>query len=107
MGNVYLIHFDQKLSGRAQHYVGYTRRNVEERLDEHAHTTWNPNDGVHGPGAVIMGAVNANGIAWQLAQVYKRVTRKFERGLKNCKNASRYCPICNPDAKPYHPRKRR
>ena len=104
-GTVYLLHFDTPLA-HARHYLGWTAGDVEDRLEEHRTTMWSrlPEPQVNaegkrytgiktGNGANLMGAVNAAGITWQLAQTW-RGTRNTERRLKNRKHASRFCPIC-------------
>jgi len=116
MGWVYIIHFNKKLS-HAGHYCGYAGRSLRRRLTSHRETTWIPfekpvrlDDGrviagkKHGPGAVIMGVVNSKGIRWEVAKIFRNVTRAFERQIKNTKHLARYCPICNPEAKDYHPK---
>ena len=119
---VYLLHLDQPLprgvrsrDGKpltAGHYMGYTE-DLIDRLDKHASTRWEPleepgttEDGrkllgtKNGHGSTFMGVVNFMGINWRLARVWEgdQADRIFERKLKNRKNASRLCPICNPNA---------
>jgi predicted GIY-YIG superfamily endonuclease len=80
-GTVYLLHFSSPLS-HARHYTGWTN-DLEARLTAHA----------NGRGARIMQVVTQAGITFQLARTWQG-TRKFERTIKNRKNAPRYCPIC-------------
>ncbi len=104
---VYLLHLQQPMSrgvspaGRplfASHYIGYSdRADLGERLVEH----------MTGRGAKMLAAAARRGIAFQLARVWHgpQATRTFERRLKNCKNASDYCPVCSgARVRDYHPR---
>ena len=90
---VYLIHFQTKLK-HAGHYVGYAAH-VSQRIAHHK----------HGTGARILAACNALGIEYDIARTWDSEGRDFERKLKNCKNAARYCPKCNEHARAYHPKK--
>jgi predicted GIY-YIG superfamily endonuclease len=81
---VYLIHFSEKLH-HAQHYIGYVKSNLSERL--HQHKT--------GQGAKLLKAVNECGIEWEVVKVWRKGDRHFERKLKNYKKARRFCPFCN------------
>lgn len=116
MGWVYIIHFDQKV-GHAGHYCGYTSKGIRRRIASHRETTWTPYDEPvrtddgrviagekHGPGALLMGVVNSKGIPWEVARIFRNVTRAFERRIKNTKHIARYCPICNPNARDYQPK---
>jgi predicted GIY-YIG superfamily endonuclease len=79
---VYLIHFQTNLK-HARHYVGFADK-VARRLEHHK----------HGTGARILAACNALGIVYDIARTWEGKGRGFERKLKNCKNAARYCPVC-------------
>ncbi len=79
---VYLIHFTQPYH-HAQHYVGFTTRPIEERIDEHQRTH-----------AHLLGAVNRARIPWLVAQVWHGAGRDFERYLKSWSGAAQFCPIC-------------
>ena len=83
-GTVYLIHFDEKLC-HAQHYIGFTEREVEERMKDHA----------NGKGARLMEVITELGLPWKVARTWEGKTKSFERELKNCKNAKQLCPICS------------
>lgn len=86
MSKVYLLHFNEKLS-HAQHYIGFVEgeeESLENRLVKHK----------SGTGAKIMAALADKNITFQLARVWDDSDRKFERKLKNRKNASKLCPIC-------------
>ena len=90
---VYLIHFKTKLQ-HARHYVGYADR-VKARLAHHR----------DGTGARILAVCNERGIDYDLARTWEGQGRTFERKLKNCKHAARYCPVCNPGhAREYKPK---
>lgn len=89
MGQVYLIHFDQKLH-HAQHYLGFCENgNLESRLETHR----------AGQGAKILRALNQLGIGYNIVRTWKNVSRTFERQLKNKKKTRCFCPKCNPNAK--------
>ncbi len=104
---LYLIHFDAPLSGRAQHYLGWTD-DVESRVAEHHATTWERYDEPqtldgrrhngcsHGSGATLIGAVNTAGIAWQVVRTWPKGSRQEERRLKKFHKLRVLCPICNP-----------
>jgi predicted GIY-YIG superfamily endonuclease len=90
---VYLIHFQSNLN-HARHYVGYAEH-VAQRLAHHK----------NGTGARILAVCNERGIGYDLARTWEGAGRGFERKLKRCKNAARYCPVCNGEhARDYHPK---
>lgn len=82
MGTVYLIHFDEKLA-HAQHYLGYTGGDLDERLERHR----------NGNGARLMQVIKEQGITWHLVRTWDG-DRKLERKLKDRHNSPRLCPIC-------------
>lgn len=82
MGTVYLLHFDKPYK-HARHYIGYADR-LKARLQHHE----------QGTGARLMQVLKENGITWQLARVWKKQDRHFERSLKNKKCTPKLCPIC-------------
>ena len=106
MGCVYLIHFMTRYH-HAGHYVGLAD-DVEERLNEHEHTSWTrealPDGSMRGVkkglGATLLGVVNSAGIPWKLARVWPDADRELESRIKRNKNTPRLCPICNLSA--YH-----
>lgn len=81
---LYLIHFERPLS-HARHYLGFVESSdgLQARLKRHA----------DGNGAVIMAAVQAAGIAWQVVRTWPDGTRTDERRLKRQKHHWRFCPI--------------
>lgn len=81
---VYLIHFNEKLK-HAQHYVGFTKVTLEERIKEHR----------NGSGARLMSVIKSLGIEWSVVKTWPDADRTFERALKNTNNTKHYCPICN------------
>lgn len=85
---VYLLHFSDKVGGRALHYVGYSD-DVERRISEHR----------GGYGARLMAVVKDNGMTFEVARVWEGADRKFERHIKKMKNHSKYCPICRKGGK--------
>ena len=95
---VYLIHFDTPYQ-HARHYVGFTDGKLKDRLKEH----------LAGQGAVLIRAVVAAGIGLQVARIWRRRDRKFERRLKQGGSFVRICPVCSgeqalrryPNAKQY------
>jgi predicted GIY-YIG superfamily endonuclease len=81
---VYLIHFNEKLK-HAQHYVGFTFRDLDSRIKQHK----------DGSGARIMEVLKQQGISWEVVRVWENGDRSFERRLKNTNNTKNYCPACN------------
>lgn len=77
----YLIHFASKYK-HAGHYIG-SADDLEQRLADHRSNQ----------GARLLQVINAAGIAWEVARTWPG-GRKFERQLKNRKEAKRLCPTC-------------
>lgn len=86
MRGVYLIHFNQPISDRhtCQHYIGYSK-DIDARIEMHRKGT---------SGARLFEVAKARGITFRVAQIWKNKPLKFERELKNKKNARKFCPIC-------------
>jgi predicted GIY-YIG superfamily endonuclease len=84
--SVYILHFHTPLK-HAQHYVGFTKQEVEKRFQEHC----------NGTGARITQVCNEQGITYEIARVFKGKGRKFERQLKRTHKVKPYCPICMGD----------
>lgn len=86
MAYIYVLHFHEKLS-HAMHYIGCTE-SPRQRLNAHA----------AGAGSKLTRALVEQGIEWRLGSLmtcsHKRM-RELERGLKDEKNSSRYCGVCN------------
>ena len=81
---VYLIHFDRPLH-HARHYLGYCADGtLEVRLIRHR----------AGRGARLLAVLRELGIGWQVVRVFDG-DRRFERRLKNRRNAWRLCPVCS------------
>jgi predicted GIY-YIG superfamily endonuclease len=83
---VYLIHFHSKLH-HSQHYIGYTNDKegaMEARIKKHR----------NGSGARILRRCNELGIEYDLVRLWPGCDGKFERKLKNRKNAPKLCPLC-------------
>lgn len=78
----YLIHFEAKYE-HVQHYIG-SAVDVEAREQEHRSNR----------GARLLEVINQVGIAWSVVRTWKG-GRRFERQLKNRKNASVICPVCS------------
>ena len=81
---VYLIHFDTKLSGKAQHYIGYTESLVQ-RISQHRAKK----------GAKILAECVRRKIGFQVVRVWDEGNMSLERKLKNYKKSSQLCPFCN------------
>lgn len=92
---VYLLHFSEKYR-HAGHYIGFAN-DVEGRINHHR----------NGTGARLTQVVTDFGIQLQVARIWQDGDRAFERKLKNCKHAARYCPICNPKTRGYTPKESR
>ena len=86
MDCVYLIRLDEKLSGKVQYYIGYTPRHPLARLKTHR----------AGKGSRLLAAATERGIHYRIVRVWWGKGRKFERSLKNHKNAKKFCPIASP-----------
>lgn len=83
---VYLLHFYPPLK-HAKHYIGFTPgTDVTRRVREHKL-------GLSTSTPLILAAI-AQGSKIKLARVWPEGDRKFERKLKNRKNASALCPCC-------------
>lgn len=94
---VYILHLDTPLH-HARHYVGFSQngRTLTARIEHHRNGTAR---------CSFTNALHRVGITFTLARVFKGADRHYERSLKNTKNVSYYCPICNPKApKTYTPK---
>lgn len=80
---VYLIHFSRPYK-HARHYIGYTD-NLEQRDHAH-HCTCD--------GARLLQVVRNAGIDFEVVRTWPDGDCIFERQLKNRKNASKLCPVC-------------
>lgn len=83
---VYLIHFDAPFR-HAQHYIGYTKLSVKERMERHR----------SGHGAQLLKQVQNAGIGWRVVRTWSVPTgegRKLEIKLKRRGGGRRVCPIC-------------
>ena len=81
MSVVYLLHLDKPLR-HARHYVGLAD-DLDARLERHA----------SGQGARMLAVCVERGIGWQLVRTWEG-GRRFERQLKNRKEALKLCPVC-------------
>jgi len=90
---VYILHLNKPL-GQSRHYIGYAKnsRTLESRLDHHQ----------TGHGARFTQVCVERGITWQVAQVFPKGDKSFERRLKDRHGASRFCPICISERKGAH-----
>lgn len=84
-GFVYLLHLDKPLpnSPHNRHYIGWCK-DLAVRVQ--AHQT--------GHGSRFMAVAKGAGIGFVIARVW-RGDRRFERKLKDRKNAPRLCPLCS------------
>lgn len=83
---VYLLHFDEPLSGRAGHYSGATM-NLRARLTRHA----------NGGGSALMRELFRVGIGWRLGNLWtccQSNRYEAEMMLKKQHNLERYCTLC-------------
>lgn len=81
-GTVYLLHFERNYK-HAAHYLGFAE-NLENRIEDHA----------KGCGARLTQVIKKAGIGFQLVKTWVNQTRKFERALKNRRQARALCPAC-------------
>lgn len=90
MGQVYIIHFSQRLSNRARHYVGFvygdSLADVKHRFREHVTGQKN--------GAKIIKAALAAGISLKITRIYHAVDMDIEKRIKRQKNTWKHCPVC-------------
>ncbi len=85
MSTIYLLHLDKPLR-HDKHYVGLAE-DLAARLERHA----------SGQRARMLAVCRERGITWRLVRTWEG-GRKFERELKNRKEAPKLCPVCNPKA---------
>lgn len=79
---VYLLHFERPVS-HAGHYLGFTDRAVDERLQEH----------VSGRGSPLVLAAAQLGYV-RVVRVWDGAGRETERQMKNRSQLAEYCPTC-------------
>lgn len=88
----YLLHFSEPIGdtnnphGYAQHYIGSTVRDVQERLKEH-------NRGDRDFCKITAAAIESGHDIW-LVRTWDDVPDTYERRLKRYKKARKLCPIC-------------
>lgn len=87
--SVYVLHFEPPYR-HARHYVGFTPRTAEARLEDH----------VHGRGSPLVKAAADAGSEIKIAQVWEGASRTFERHVKNRADVPRWCPCCNRHERP-------
>lgn len=81
---VYVLHFDPPFQ-HAKHYVGFTKRDVNERLAEH----------LSGRGNSLVYAAHRAGCRVTVVRFWKSGTRRFEVYLKSRKDVPRWCACCS------------
>lgn len=102
MSCCYLICFAGTPYKHAGHYLGFTKdATPDRRIESHR----------RGEGSRLLAVVNAAGIPWTVARVWKGYTRSQERALKKQGGASRLCPVCKaagrvPESRRKHSRKK-
>lgn len=87
-GVVYLLHFERPYK-HARHYVGYTSKGLNERLERHR----------AGGGARLLEVITEAGITFELARTWRPGTRALERQIKRRHDAPKMCPICRGQAR--------
>ena len=97
--SVYLLHFvdengDHDTYKHAGHYLGYAgrgnndRASVFARLKEH----------LAGRGSALTRAARDAGLNFQVARIWEGADKDAEWQLRQRKENTRLCPICNPNA---------
>ena len=93
MAELYILHFDKPVMGKAQHYVGYTTLGVEERIKVHR----------SGNGSKLVRYAIQKGIDFKVVFTQCFPTRWEARAaelkLKKERNLKAYCSICTPEKK--------
>lgn len=82
MGTIYVLHIDPPFK-HARHYVGWTPRDVEQRLEDH----------LRGSGSPLIRAAVQQGHDVILTTTFEG-TRDMERYLKKKHGAAAFCPLC-------------
>lgn len=90
-GHVYMLHFSEPVGGdstrgKAQHYVGWTNRDPQDRLDYH----------IKGFGSPLVEEAVKQGVHIDMVWAIPG-TKNDERAIKDSKNARAFCPICRPE----------
>lgn len=80
----YLIHFDEPVNGKGQHYLGFTK-DLQKRVEAHR----------EGTSAQLTARAKRLGIDWRIVRVWRDADLYAEKKLKSI-GASKLCPICNP-----------
>jgi len=85
-GWVYILHFTDKLSDHAQHYVGFSKEPVTRMMNH-----------INGYTRVrIIEACHEQGIGMVPSVIIPVPSRRSERALKDIKNTKFYCKFCSP-----------
>ena len=89
VAEVYILHFESPYWNKARHYVGYTIKGAENRINIHK----------QGKGSLLVNyAYNKKGIPFNVGMVEgfdnKKLARYFEKKLKSEGHLSRHCSIC-------------
>ena len=87
---VYVLHFDRPYKGWMQHYIGYTDRDLNERLAEHR----------NGYGSRTTRVAYRQGIGFTPVHVERfedgTAARIRERRLKKSGTGKKLCLVCSP-----------
>jgi predicted GIY-YIG superfamily endonuclease len=87
MAYCYLLHFERPIAPglhTCQHYLGYTRKRLRDRIAEHR----------AGKGARLTQVAHERGIGFVCVRTWPDGSRGLERRLKNQKRGNRLCPVC-------------
>lgn len=79
----YLIHFDEPVGGKMQHYLGFAKY-LPERIAKHR----------AGEGAELLRVANKLGIPWRVVRVWSNADGQAEVKLKAI-GAANLCPHCS------------
>lgn len=86
---VYVLHIEPPYR-HARHYIGFTRGAVLDRYAVH----------MEGRGSPLIRAAVAAGHSVTVAHAWSCGNRRFERHLKNRKDANRWCKLCAEKRRP-------
>ena len=85
IGTVYLLHYTVHVRGNKQHYLGFTQKSLEARLNEH-------DSGVFG--SQMSNLAVKLGSKAIVAKTWEGVSVDFEKKLKRERHLGRYCSLC-------------
>jgi predicted GIY-YIG superfamily endonuclease len=82
---VYLLHFESRVGGLMQHYVGFTKRLPAARFQKHMSGESDTE---------FTRLATKRGLVGTIAKVWENAGPEFEQKLKREKNFKRHCPLC-------------